>query len=92
MPYKLLPRPQIIRGNGDGSDECAVPLAIDRSISPHRHGANNYPNFFSTSPVPVSLNHRNRSNEPYIKVAVYNGKSSWKDYLVQFELAAQEND
>ena len=64
---------------------------MDRSISPHRYGANNFPNFSSTSPAPVNTNHRYRSNEPSIKVAVYDGKSSWKDYLVQFKLAAQEN-
>ncbi|MEW8342614.1 MAG: hypothetical protein AB2708_22420, partial [Candidatus Thiodiazotropha taylori] len=39
------------------------------------------------SSAPVS----DRSHEPYIKVPVYDGKTSWKDYLVQFELAAQEN-
>ena len=55
------------------------------------YGANNFPNFSSTSPAPVNTNHRYRSNEPSIKVAVYDGKSSWNDYLVQFELAAQEN-
>ena len=64
---------------------------MDRSISLHRYGANNFPNFSSTSPAPVNTNHRYLSNEPSIKVAVYDGKSSWKDYLVQFKLAAQEN-
>ena len=91
LPSNLLSLTQIIRVSSDESDQYAVPLGIDRSISLHRYGANNYPNFSSTSPAPVNINHRYRSNESYIKVEVYVGKSSWKDYLVQFELAAQEN-
>ena len=41
----------------------------------------------------VSKNRRSnhRGLSAYIKVPVYDGKLSWKDYLVQFELAAQEN-
>ena len=88
VPSNLQSRTQIIRGSSDESDRYT---GMDRSISPHRYGANNFPNFSSTSPAPVNTNHRYRSNEPSIKVAVYDGKSSWKDYLVQFELAAQEN-
>ena len=88
VPSSLQSRTQIIRGSSDESDRYT---GMDRSISPHRYGANNFPNFSSTSPAPVNTNHRYRSNEPSIKVAVYDGKSSWKDYLVQFELAAQEN-
>ena len=89
VPSNLQSRTQIIRGSSDESDRYT---GMDRSIFPHRYGANNFPNFSSTSPAPVNTNHRYRSNEPSIKVAEYDSKSSWKDYLVQFELAAQEND
>ena len=88
VPSNLQSRTQIIRGSSDENDRYT---GMDRSISPHRYGANNFPNFSSTSPAPVNTNNRYRSNEPSIKVAVYDGKSSWNDYLVQFELAAQEN-
>ena len=82
VPSNLPSQRQIIRGSSDKSDQYAVPLGIDRLISPHGYGANNYPNFSSTSPAPVKINHCYRSNEPYIKVAVYDGKLSLKDYLV----------
>ena len=37
----------------------------------------------------MAPDHRHKSD--FIKVAIYNGKSSWKDYLVQFDLAAHAN-
>ncbi|MEW8544990.1 MAG: hypothetical protein AB2693_15805 [Candidatus Thiodiazotropha sp.] len=38
---------------------------------------------------PLASDLRHKSD--FIKVAIYDGKSSWKDYLVQFELAAHAN-
>lgn len=57
----------------------------DRSLSPHRN--QNCSSFPARS---ANVNYGNRSND-YIKVAQYDGKSSWTDYLVQFELAAHAN-
>ena len=76
------------------SDQYAIPIPVgrERSLSPQRCVSENYPNFGTASSAPVNVNYRNnRSHESYIKVAVYDGKTSWKDYLVQFELAAQAN-
>ena len=53
VPSNLPSRTQIIRGSSDESDRYT---GIDRLISPHRYGANNFPNFFSTSPAPVNIN------------------------------------
>lgn len=86
--------PNRVPSNQDSSernDRYTVPIGRERSISPHRYASDNNPNFSMASSAPVSVNYRNRSHEPYIKVPVYDGKTSWKDYLVQFELAAQEN-
>ena len=84
-------RMQINRDSNEVNDRYAVPFGRERSLSPHHYVSENYPNFPMASSAPVSVNYHNRSREPYIKVAVYDGKTSWKDYLVQFELAAQEN-
>ena len=68
----------------------AIPLGRERSLSPQRGVSENYSDFRIASSAPVNYRN-NRSHESYIKVAVYDGKTSWKDYLVQFELAAQAN-
>ena len=75
------------------NDRYAVPLlSRERSLSPRRGISENNSDFRMASSAPVSVNYlNNRSHESYIKVAVYDGKTSWKDYLVQFELAAQAN-
>lgn len=60
-------------------------LRNDTSLFPQRN--QNYSNFSARS---ADVNYGNRSTD-YIKVAQYDGKTSWTDYLVQFELAAHAN-
>ena len=60
----------------------------DRSLSPNnRYASDTIPRSTYSSP----LHYESRSKCENIKVAVYDGKTSWKDYLVQFELAARAN-
>lgn len=61
----------------------------DRSVSPYDRIRDNYP-MYSMSARSANVNSGNRPND-FIKVAVYEGKSSFKDYLGQFELAALAN-
>ena len=78
--------------NNHTSNDCysGPPMYRDRSVSPYnRSGDNNYP-YYSMSARPANTSSGNRSTD-FIKVAVYDGKSSFKDYLVQFELAAFAN-
>ena len=66
----------------------AIPLGRERSLSPRPGVSDNYSDFRMASSAPVNYR-SHRSHESYIKIAVYDGKTCWKDYLVQFELAAQ---
>ena len=61
----------------------------DRSVSPYNRGGENYPEY-SWSARSANVSSGNRPID-FIKVAVYEGKSSFKDYLGQFELAAFAN-
>ena len=91
VPSHFPNRMQTNQDRNEENDRSTVPFGRERSLSPHHYVSDNYPNFPMASSAPVSVNYHNRSREPYIKVAVYDGKTSWKDNLVQFELAAQEN-
>lgn len=64
----------------------------DRSPSPYSRNVDNNQNYpsFSAPARSANVSYGNRSID-FIKVAQYDGKSSWKDYLVQFELAAHAN-
>ena len=61
----------------------------DRSVSPYNRSGDNYPGY-SMSARSANVSAGNRSID-FIKVAVFDGKSSFKDYLGQFELAAFAN-
>ena len=91
VPSHFPPRMLACYDSNDVHDQYSLAPVRDRSYSPHRYKADNGPYFPTAMSAPNSANYRYRSNEPYIKVAIYDGKSSWKDYLVQFELAAQSN-
>ena len=91
VPSHFPNKMQINQDRNEVNDRYAVQFGRERSLSPHHYVSDNYPNFPMASSAPASVDYHNRSREPYIKVAVYDGKISWKEYLVQFELAAQEN-
>ena len=93
VPSHFPNRMQVTQNSSVMNDRYAVPLlSRERSLSPQRGISENNSDFRMASSAPVSVNYQNnRSHESYIKVAVYDGKTSWKDYLVQFELAAQAN-
>ena len=61
----------------------------DRSVSPYNRSGDNYP-AYSMPARSANVSAGNRSID-FIKVAVFDGKSSFKDYLGQFELAAFAN-
>ena len=61
----------------------------DRSVSPYNRSGDNYPAYSMTARS-ANVSSGNRPID-FIKVAVYEGKSSFKDYLGQFELAAFAN-
>ena len=70
------------------ADPSSAPANRERSLSPSL--------YFADSGVQRSANYHTlasdlRHKSDFIKVAIYDGKSSWKDYLVQFELAAHAN-
>lgn len=88
VPSHFPSRMPIIQNSNDMNDRTTTALGRERSLSPYRYTSDAYPYFPTTRPATVS--NGNRSID-YIKVAMYDGKSSWKDYLVQFELAAQAN-
>lgn len=76
--------------SNDVNDRYATVLGRERSLSPCRFLSETPPNVSVPRSAPVNVNYGYRSSD-FIKVAMYDGKSSWKDYLVQFELAAQAN-
>ena len=88
MPSHFPSRMPIIQNSNDINDRTATALGRERSLSPYRYASGAHPYFPNTGSATVSSG--NRSID-YIKVAMYDGKSSWKDYFVQFELAAQAN-
>ena len=63
------------------------------AVSTHSYNrSSSMPTVHDRSVIGASpLHYESRSKCENIKVAVYDGKTSWKDYLVQFELAARAN-
>ena len=91
VPSHFQQRTSMAYDINDVNDRYSMPSGRERSLSPHRYAASTGPDYATAMSAPISVNNRYRSKESYIKVAIYDGKTSWKDYLVQFELAAQEN-
>lgn len=89
-PGPYLNRPSYDDINSRTNNEDHGPqLYRDRSMSPYNRGVDTY----VAPPIPArsaNVSSVNRSSD-FIKVAVYDGKSSFKDYLGQFELASFAN-
>ena len=88
VPSQFPNRMHMISDSNDVNDRYATVLGRERSLSPRRFISETSPNFSVPISAPVNVNYGYRSSD-FIKVAMYDGKSSWKDYFVQFELAAQ---
>ena len=91
VPSQFPNRMHMISDSNDVNDRYATVLGRERSLSPVASYRNPPPpNLSVRRSAPVNVNYGYRSSD-FIKVAMYDGKSSWQDYSVQFELAAQAN-
>ena len=62
----------------------------ERSLSPYRYFADQ-PVGYPSARSSASYHGYQRPKGEIIKVAIYDGKTSWRDFLSQFEMAAHEN-